>query len=77
VQLHNGREVRLQRSFCVQGTNEQGEADLDRVIEAARIEAGEGRDFVEPVTQGVAMDREVADGRGGRAIGCEKRREGV
>ena len=41
-----------------EGADEEGEADLDGVVEAAGVEAGQQRDLVEPVAEGVAMDRE-------------------
>lgn len=52
----------------MEGAEDKGETDLQRVVEAARIEARQRSDFVEAITEGIAMDTEASRGRGRGAV---------
>ena len=41
-----------------EGPQHKGQANLHRVVEAARVEASERGDLVQPVAEGIAVDRE-------------------
>src|SRR5947209_18118516 len=61
----------------VEGAQQQRQADLYRVVEPARVEAGERGDLVEPVAEGIAVDGEPLHGQRWAAVGREKGVEGL
>lgn len=46
----------------MEGAEDEGEPDQQRVVEAARLKANQGDDLVEAVSERIAMDAEAARG---------------
>ena len=60
-----------------QRAQEQREADLDRVVEGARVEPGQRGDLVQAVAERVAVDEQPVRGRRRAAVLEEEGVEGL
>jgi hypothetical protein len=56
------------------GAEQKGQANLDGVVKAARVQTGEGGNFIKPVAQGIAVNRKLFGRRGRAAIFSKENR---